>query len=73
MVILLAYVDDLAMFGDSNLINVVKAKLCECFDINDMGKLRFFLGVSIDECDDGVFISQKSLVQPVIQPEYGFL
>ena len=65
-VLLLAYVDDLALFGDLNSIKWVKAKLKEKFKITDLGACNHFLGVSIHENSQSVMLTQKALIEKLL-------
>lgn len=66
-VILLTYVDGLALFGDETLIAFVKDELRKYFTITDLGPTKFFLGVSIDETKDRIILTQKLVIKKIIQ------
>jgi Reverse transcriptase (RNA-dependent DNA polymerase) len=58
--IMLVYVDDLIITGNNQLeINCVKRDLKNKFDIKDLGKLKYFLGIEIVHSPKGLFISQR--------------
>lgn len=65
-VILLAYVDDLALFGNLELIQFVKEKLKKAFNITDLGASQQFLGVTIQEEKDNISLSQIPLIQKLL-------
>lgn len=67
IVILLAYVDDLALFGTKALIRTVKDKLMRMFDVKDLGKCSFFLGVKIQDVRGGISLSQGSLTHRLLE------
>ncbi|GKD49774.1 ribonuclease H-like domain-containing protein [Tanacetum coccineum] len=70
---LLVYVDDIVITGnDSVEINKVKEFLSSKFQIKDLGKLKYFLGIEILEENDGVFISQRKYCLELLQ-EFGML
>lgn len=66
-VLLLAYVDDLGMFGDQGLIEWVKVELQKRFKITDLGKSDLFLGVTIQEDNESILLTQKPLIQRIIE------
>ncbi|GJU86077.1 ribonuclease H-like domain-containing protein [Tanacetum coccineum] len=72
-VALLVYVDDIVITGNDSLeINKVKEFLSSKFQIKDLGKLKYFLGIEILEEIDGVFISQRKYCLELLQ-EFGML
>lgn len=64
--LLLAYVDDLGMFGDKGLIEWAKVELQKRFKIMDPGKSNLFLGVAMQEDKESILLTQKSLIQRII-------
>lgn len=66
-VFLLLNVDDIIITGTSNeLIASVKQALQQEFDMKDLGKLHYFLGLEIQYHADGLFVSQKKYAQDLI-------
>lgn len=66
-VILLAYVDDLALFGDGDMIQNVKEGIKKHFQITDLGKLTHFLGVSISDLRNGsLTLNQRPLIEKIL-------
>jgi hypothetical protein len=61
LLILVLYVDDLLITGNSeSVISAVKNALHDMFSMFDMGPLHFFLGIEINQDDLGInFISRK--------------
>jgi Reverse transcriptase (RNA-dependent DNA polymerase) len=60
MTVVLVYVDDLIIIGNKQLkIDCVKRDLKNKFDIRDLGKLKYFLGIEIAHFSKGLFISQR--------------
>lgn len=58
--ILIVYVDDIIMTGDDLFkINKLKNKLEVEFDIKDLGKLKYFLGMEFAQSKEGIFINQR--------------
>lgn len=66
--VILVYVDDLILAGnDSEAINSAKAFLHKSFHMKDMGSLRYFLGIEVDQCKEGIFISQRKYIQDILK------
>ncbi|GAB2300803.1 hypothetical protein Dimus_038636 [Dionaea muscipula] len=60
IVILLLYVDDIILTGNSDeALRFVIDELGSVFDLKDMGLLRYFLGLEIDYHPTGLFIHQS--------------
>lgn len=66
-VILLSYVDDLALFGDEGLIIWVKEKLKSLFKITDLGKSKYFLGVAIVENAENITLTQAPMIEKLLE------
>ena len=62
------YVDDLIFTGndESMYVEFKKSMMVE-FDMTDLGKMRYFLGVEVMQKSDGIFISQKKYVMEVLE------
>ena len=57
---MLVYVDDLIITrNDLEEIRKIKSQLKENFDIKDLGKLKYFLGIEIAHSSKGLFLSQR--------------
>jgi Reverse transcriptase (RNA-dependent DNA polymerase) len=55
--IVLVYVDDIIITGNSQSeIDAIKSCLKQKFDIKDLGKIKYFLGIKIAHSSKGVFI-----------------
>ena len=64
------YVDDIILAGKSdNRIKEIKRALAAKFDIKDMGRLHYFLGMKIlqDEQTGNVWIGQPAYVESVLK------
>lgn len=60
MVILLVYVDDILLTGNSfPAIQEVKQFLNDRFKIKDLGQLRYFLGMEISRSKHGLVMKQR--------------
>eukprot|EP00253_Pinus_taeda_P035202 PITA_35202 len=66
ILIVVLYVDDVIFPGnDDYLIKNFKSVMKEEFEITDMGLLRYFLGIEVDQNENGIFISQEKYVNEV--------
>ncbi|KAB2608246.1 hypothetical protein D8674_011414 [Pyrus ussuriensis x Pyrus communis] len=69
IILLLLYVDDIILTGSNSVkIQSVIDDLAGVFDLKDMGRLTYFLGLHIQYRDDGsLFISQAKYAKDVLQ------
>ena len=66
--IIAQYVDDLILAcKSSDHINEVKEKLKCKYLMSDMGSLKYFLGVKVEQSEDSVFLSQTAYAQKVLE------
>ena len=62
------YVDDLIFTGNDVLMfTEFKNSMKDEFDMTDLGKMRYFLGLEVLQRSDGIFISQKKYTLEVLQ------
>eukprot|EP00253_Pinus_taeda_P030395 PITA_30395 len=67
IIIVVLYVDDLIFTSnDASLIADFKAVMKSEFEMNHLGFLRYFLGIEVDQSENGVFISQDKYVEAVL-------
>ena len=65
--ILLVYVDDIILTGnDEEEKEVLKHKLVQEFEIKELGKLKYFLGIEVAHSSQGIFISQQKYVTDLL-------
>lgn len=65
---LLVYVDDIVVTGDdSKEIQNFKKCLLKEFDIKELGKLKYFLGIELAHSKQGIFISQQKYVLDLLK------
>ena len=58
--VLIVYVDDIVLSGDDTAeINKLKQKMADEFEINDLGNLKYFLGMEVTRSREGIFVSQR--------------
>jgi len=66
--IVVVYVDDVIFTSNDNyLIENFKTVMKEEFEMTDMGLLRYFLGIEVDQNENGIFISQEKYVNEVLE------
>eukprot|EP00253_Pinus_taeda_P018634 PITA_18634 len=67
ILIVVLYVDDVIFTGnDDYLIKNFKSVMKDEFEMTDMGLLRYFLGIEVDQNENGIFISQARYVNEVL-------
>ncbi|XP_038897912.1 uncharacterized mitochondrial protein AtMg00810-like [Benincasa hispida] len=60
MAILIVYVDDIVISGDdASEIDILKRRMAEEFEIKDLGRLRYFLGMEVTRSKEGISVSQR--------------
>ncbi|PNY15444.1 retrotransposon-related protein [Trifolium pratense] len=61
------YVDDLIYTGNNQrLMDEFKSSMKKKFAMTDLGKMRFFLGVEVDQSSNGIFITQQKYATEVL-------
>lgn len=62
------YVDDLIFTGnDETLFRSFKHSMMKEFDMTDLGRMRYFLGLEVLQRSDGIFVCQKKYAQEVLE------
>jgi hypothetical protein len=62
------YVDDLIFTGNNKMMfNSFKQSMMKEFDMTDLGRMRYFLGLEVFQRADGIFICQRKYAQEVLQ------
>ncbi|KAL8155990.1 hypothetical protein AgCh_001157 [Apium graveolens] len=62
------YVDDLIFTGnDEKMMVKFKESMMKEFDMSDLGKMRYFLGIEVVQLNGGIFISQTKYVMEVLR------
>ena len=65
---MIVYVDDIVIIGnDHNGIQKLKQHLFSHFQIKDLGKLKYFLGIEIAQSNSGVVMSQRKYVLDILE------
>eukprot|EP01018_Ginkgo_biloba_P007448 Gb_23452 [translate_table: standard] len=74
LVILVVYVDDLVITGNSlKLIDEVKGDLVKAFEMTDLGLLHYCLGREVWQDKDGIFISQTKYAKELLKKSLIYL
>lgn len=67
MLIACLYVDDLIFTGNNcDMFTIFKKSMMEEFEMSDLGKMHYFLGLEVVQSDDGIFVSQKKYVREIL-------
>ncbi|KAJ8899766.1 hypothetical protein K2173_019466 [Erythroxylum novogranatense] len=62
------YVDDLIFTGnDEVMLKEFKSSMKEEFEMTDLGKMKYFLGVEVIQDEDGIFIHQKKYAGEILE------
>ena len=64
---LLVYVDDLLIVGTLNAVSRGKRELAMKFTTTDLGVCRHFLGIKVDRRPNGIFLSQGSYAERIVE------
>lgn len=68
MLIVSIYVDDLLFTGNDELMfTEFKNSMKNEFDMTDLGKMKYFLGLEVLQKSGGIFIGQRKYAQEVLQ------
>jgi hypothetical protein len=73
IVVIVIYVDDLIIIGDSDVdIFDLKKLLKQKFEMKDLGKLRYFLGIEVIQSPKGIWLLQSQYALNKLS-EYGMM
>ena len=64
---LLLYVDDLFVTGMDGLIFDTKRKLTAKFEMKDLGKMHYFLGMEVSQNVDGISVRQGKYAVDILK------
>ncbi|CAL2226198.1 unnamed protein product [Prunus armeniaca] len=68
LLIVCLYVDDLIFTGnDMSMCEEFKKLMMLEFDMSNLGKMRYFLGVEVLQNSDGIYVSQRKYVHEVLE------
>ena len=61
------YVDDIIIAGvNLNVIDTIKNKLCNLYDVRDLGIMSNFLGVDVVQSEEGIWMSQSNYCKKLL-------
>ena len=68
ILIVCLYVDDLIFTGNNeDMFLEFKNSMMKEFDMTDLGRMSYFLGIEVAQTSNGIFICQKKYVQDVLK------
>lgn len=68
LVILSLYVDDLLVTGkNEEMILAFKEEMKKRVEMTDLGLMNYFLGMEVNQCEDGIFISQTKYAREIVK------
>ncbi|GAB2273823.1 hypothetical protein Dimus_039054 [Dionaea muscipula] len=72
LLILCVYVDDIIITGnDSALITVFKQSLVKRFEMTDLGMMSYYLGIQVEQREDGILLSRARVHQESLWNRFG--
>ena len=71
MLIVCLYVDDLIFTGDFGIVDF-KAVMESEFEMTDLGLMKFFLGIEVQQSESGIFISRSTYASEVLSMQVKF-
>ena len=67
MLIVCLFVDYLIFTGNVGaMFNEFKKSMMKEFEMTDLGKMHYFLGLEVVQFDDGIFVSRKKYVREIL-------
>ena len=67
MIIIVLYVDDLLITGITvTSISVIKTALHNAFEMSDLGLLKQFVGLEIEQNSDGIMVAQYKYISDLL-------
>jgi hypothetical protein len=61
-------VDDLIFTGnDEGMFRTFKQSVMKKFEMTDLGKIKYFLGIEVTQSAGGIFICQKKYAREVLE------
>ena len=70
LLVVAVYVDDLFVTGTSKrVIDEFKAMMASKFDMSDLGRLTYYLGIEVNQHSGGITLNQSRYAQKILQEE----
>ena len=67
LIIIVLYVDELLITGSTiTSILVIKTTLHNAFEMSDLGRLKRFLGIEIEQNYDGIMVTQSKYISDLL-------
>ena len=66
-VIIAVYVDDLNIIGTPEEISVTVNYLKKEFEMKNLGKTKFYLGLQIEHLENGILVHQSTYIEKVLK------
>jgi hypothetical protein len=67
IIIVSLYVDDLIYTGNNmEMMEAFKRSMKDKFAMTDLGKMKYFLGIEVTQCDKGIFICQHKYASEIL-------
>lgn len=68
ILIVSVYVDDLIYTSDDEeMMSSFKCSMMQTFEMTDLGKMKFFLGIEVSQQSKGIFICQRKYALEVLK------
>lgn len=68
LLIVAVYVDDLYVTGSSeNVIEVFKGEMASKFDMSNLGRLSYYLGIEVNQFNGGITLNQTRYAQKILE------
>ena len=66
ILIVYLYVDDLIIIGDLP-IDMFKSAMKQEFEMTNLGLMKYFLGIEVNQSEKGIFISQSKYANDILK------
>ncbi|XP_024029322.1 uncharacterized protein LOC112093936 [Morus notabilis] len=64
----IVYVDDIILTGNDEIeLGILKKRLTEDFQVKDLGRLKYFLGMEFARSKEGIFVNQRKYVLDLLK------
>jgi hypothetical protein len=68
LIVISLYVDDLLITGSNDgLIKNLMNELKKDFEMTDLGMMKYFLGMEVDQSDKGIFVCQQRYAREILK------